>query len=47
MLQIRRILKLKRQGKSNRSIAQECGMSRDTVNIYAQRESSSVRASTN
>ena len=43
MLQLRRILQLKRQGKSNRSIARECGLSRDTVNIYAQRLSSSSK----
>ena len=43
MPQLRRILQLKVQGKSNRSIAQECGVSRDTVNIYIQRLSSSSK----
>ncbi len=37
MLQIRRILQLKSNGKSNREIASELPMSRDTVNEYVRR----------
>jgi len=37
MLQIRRILQLKSNGKSNREIASELSMSRDTVNEYVRR----------
>ena len=43
MLQLKRNLQLKRQGKSNRAIAQKCRLSRDTVNTYAQRLSSSSK----
>jgi len=37
MLQIRRILQLKSNGKSNREIARELHLSRDTVNEYIRR----------
>lgn len=37
MLQIRRILQLKKQGKSNRKIALELQLSRLTVNGYVKR----------
>ena len=36
MLQIRRILQLKSQGKSNRDIANEIHRSRNTVNDYVK-----------
>lgn len=36
MLQVRRILQLKSQGKSNRDIAEELHMSRNTVNEYVK-----------
>ena len=37
MLQVRRIIQLKEQGKSNRQIAREVGLSRDTVSEYIRR----------
>lgn len=37
MLQLRRIIQLKQQGKSNRHIAREVGLSRDSVSSYLRR----------
>ncbi len=37
MLQLRRILQLKQQSKSNRQISREVGLSRDSVNHYIRR----------
>lgn len=37
MLQVRRIIQLKEQGKSNRQITREVGLSRDTVSEYIRR----------
>jgi len=37
MLQVRRIIQLKQQGKSNRQIAREIGLARDSVNEYIRR----------
>ena len=44
MLLLRRLLQLKKQDLSNRKIAQNLQISRDTVNIYVQRISGGGRS---